>query len=45
MNNADDRRRFPAKDTTLDYYFGETEWFQFSLNYGSKMVAVKITEN
>ena len=37
MNNADDRRRFPTSDTAdaLDYYFGETDWFQFSLNYGS----------
>lgn len=45
MNNADDRRRFPTSDSAnaLDYYFGETEWFQFSLNYGSKMVSIDIS--
>ena len=39
LNDGDDRRRVQG----LDAYFGMNDWFQFSLNYGSKMVTVTIT--
>ena len=39
LNDGNDRRRFQA----LSNYFGKNNWFQFSLNYGSKMVAITIT--
>ena len=39
MNDDNDRRRFQG----LSAYFGRNSWFQFSLNYGSKMVDITIT--
>ena len=41
MNSANDRRRFPGN--SFDSYFGTSQWFQFSLNYGSGMVEIDLT--
>jgi hypothetical protein len=38
LNRNDDRRRFQS----LDAYFGDNAWFQFSLNYPSTMVNINI---
>ena len=38
-NDSNDRRRFPG----LSDYFGEYDWFQFSLNYPSTIVSIFVT--
>ena len=37
INDGDDRRRF-SLGGAFDQYFGRTNWFQFSMNYGSTTV-------
>ena len=39
INNENDRRQFQG----LNAYFGQQEWFQFSMNFKSSMVTITLS--